>query len=206
LARRAGILAALAVVLCVPAAARANGDPASDYLLAQNLFLPFDAKVDQGAVKQLTALLQAADKSEFRIRVAIIKTRNDLGTAFSLFKKPQRYAQFLGLELAFVYRDRLLVVTPGGYGYAIGGDPDPAASRVLQALPPPGADATKEVEAATVAVQRLATAAGLEIDAHPGGGSRAKDRIAIAAAATAGIALIAALVLYRRRRQPPATT
>ena len=35
-------------------------------------------------------------------------------------------------------------------------DPDPKASAVLKKLPPPGRDATKEVEAAIVAVQQLA--------------------------------------------------
>jgi hypothetical protein len=199
LARRVGILAAL-VLLCTAAAARANGDPASDYLLVQSLFLPFDAKLDKDAVKQLSSVVRAADKSKFRIRVAIIKTRYDLGTAFSLFNKPQRYAKFLGLELSFVYRDRLLVVMPGGYGYAVGGDPDPKASRVLKRLPAPGPNATKEVEAATVAVHRLAAAAGYKITSSQSG-SGTRDRITIAAAATAGIALTAAFVLYRRRRR-----
>jgi hypothetical protein len=199
LARRVGILAAL-LLLWAPGVAHANGDPASDYLLVQNLFLPFDAKVDQGAVKQLGSLVKDANESGFRIRVAIIKTRYDLGTAFSLIEKPQKYAQFLGLELSFVYRDRLLVVMPSGYGYAVGGDPDPRASRVLKALPAPGHDATKEVDAATVAVQRLALAAGKKIVPR-NGGSGTRDRITIAAAATAGIALTAAFVLYRRRRR-----
>jgi hypothetical protein len=203
LASRVGILAAF-VILCVPAVAQANGDPASDYLLVQNLFLPFDAKLDKTAVKKLDTVVRAAGKSKFRIRVAIIKTRYDLGTAFSLYTKPQKYARFLGLELSFVYRDRLLVVMPSGYGYAVGGDPDPKASRVLKTLPAPGSNATKEVEAATVAVQRLATAAGYKI-ALSQGSSGSRDRLTIAAAATAGIALTAAFVLYRRRRQPPAT-
>ena len=90
----------------------------------------------------------------------MILSPSDLGTAFSLFGKPEKYAQFLGLELSFVYRDRLLVVMPNGYGFAVNGDPDPKATAVLKKLPPPGRDATKEVEAAIVAVQRLAAAAG----------------------------------------------
>jgi len=93
-----------------------------------------------------------------------------------------------------------LVVMPSGYGYAVGGDPDPKASRVLKGLPAPGRDATNEVEAATVAVQRLASAAGVKI-VPQSDGSGSRDRITIAAAATAGIALTAAFVLYRRRRR-----
>jgi hypothetical protein len=201
-------LAALVIVivcLCAPSAARANGDPASDYLLAQNVFLPFTTKIDQDEVKRLDALLRESQKSDFRIRVAVILSPSDLGTAFSLFRKPQKYAAFLGLELSFVYRDRLLVVMPNGYGYALNADPDPKASALLKKLPAPGANATKEVQAAIVAVQRLAASAGHRLAAPKGGGSASRDRITIAAAVTGAIALIAAFVLYRRREPPAAT-
>jgi hypothetical protein len=198
-------LVVLTVCLCAPAAARANGDPASDYLLSQNVFLPFTTKIDNGAVKRLDAVLREAERQRFRIRVAVILGPSDLGTAFSLFGKPQKYSEFLGLELSFVYRDRLLVVMPTGYGYSVKGDPDPKASAVLKKLPPPGRNATKEVEAAIVAVQRLAAAGGHQIAVPTGGGSAGRDRITIAAAVTAGIAFAAALVLYRRRERPAGT-
>jgi len=133
--------------LCAPSGARANGDPASDYLLSQNLFLPFTTKIDNGAVKRLDGTLRETNTQHFRIRVAVILSPSDLGTAFSLFGKPQKYAEFLGLELSFVYRGRLLVVMPTGYGYSVKGDPDPKASAVLKKLPPPGANATAEVRA-----------------------------------------------------------
>ncbi len=195
----------MTVCLCAPSAAWANGDPASDYLLAQNVFLPFTTKIDSGTVKRLDGVLREADKQHFRIRVAVILSPSDLGTAFSLFAKPQKYAEFLGLELSFVYRDRLLVVMPTGYGYSVKGDPDPKGSAVLKKLPSPGRNATKEVEAAIVAVQRLAAAGGHRIAVPKGGGSAGRDRITIAAAVTAGIAFAAALMLYRRR-EPPART
>ena len=76
---------------------------------------------------------------------------------------------------------------------------------MLKKLPPPGRNATKEVEAAIVAVQRLAAAGGHRIAVPKGGGSAGRDRITIAAAVTAGIAFAAALMLYRRR-EPPAGT
>jgi hypothetical protein len=102
-----------------------------------------------------------------------------------------------------VYRGRLLVVMPSGYGYAVKGDPDPKASSVLTKLSPPGRDATKEVDAAIVAVQKLAAAEGRHLAVPKvSGGSSSRDRLTIAAAATAGIALIAAIVLYRRRDRP----
>jgi hypothetical protein len=201
-------LAALVVVIvCLgaPSVARANGDPASDYLLVQNVFLPFNAKIDQNEVQRLNALLRESQKADFPIRVALILSPSDLGTAFSLLGKPQKYAEFLGLELSFVYRDRLLVVMPNGYGYTVNADPDPKASAVLRKLPPPGRDATKEVKAAIVAVQRLGAAEGHRLTVPKGGGSASRDRLTIAAAVTAGIALIAAFVLYRRRERPADT-
>jgi hypothetical protein len=200
-ARRAAALAAIGLFLGLPGAARANGDPASDYLLVRDSFLPLATGIDRGAAQRLDETLKAAGKSGYKIKAAIILAPSDLGTAFSLFRQPQRYAQFLGLELKFVYGGRLLVVMPNGYGYAVGGKPDAKAIRVLRRLPPPGADATKQVEAATVAIRRLAAANGHHIEASSGGGSQTRDRITIAAAATAGIAVIAAIALYRRQRK-----
>ena len=199
---RAAIGAAVAGLL-IPGVAQANGDPASDYLLVQKVFLPFDAKVDSDVASRLQKLLDAAAKAEFPIRVAVIRAPGDLGTAFSLFRKPQRYAEFLGLELSFLYPGRLLVVMPNGFGYAVKGKPDPRKTKVLNAIPPPGADPTKEAQAATVAVERIAASEGRKIEVPSD--STTRDRITIAAAATAGLALLAALLLYRRRRQPSET-
>jgi hypothetical protein len=193
----------LAVALLMPGVAQANGDPASDYLLVQKVFLPFGVKVDGDASARLQKLLDAAAKQKFPIRVAVILSKNDLGTAFSLFRKPQLYAEFLGIELSFIYSDRLLVVMPNGFGYAVNGDPVPRISRVLKLVPPPGPDATSEVRAATAAVQRIAAAEGRKIEVA--GDSTTRDRITIAAAATAGVALLAALLLYRRRHEPSET-
>src|ERR671920_157356 len=76
------------------------------------------------ATERLSKAITEAGKADFRIKVAVIGTRYDLGTAFSLYNKAQRYAEFLGLELSFQYRDRLLVVMPNGYGFSLNGKPD----------------------------------------------------------------------------------
>ena len=199
---RFALLVVAAACLWAPSTGQANGDPASDYLLTQSVFLPFTTKIDQNEVTRLNALLRAADQKRYRIRVALILSRSDLGTAFSLFGKPGKYVQFLGLELSFVYRGRLLVVMPNGYGYAVNGVPDPKASALLKKLPAPGRSATMEVQAAIVAVQRLAAGEGQRLVVPKVGGSTGRDRLTIAAAATAGIALIAAIVLFRRRKLP----
>jgi hypothetical protein len=199
LARRVALVLAV-VAMCFPAAARANGDPASDYLLAQDVFLPFNAKIDAGTAKRLQDVVKGANDAGYKIKVALILTRNDLGTAFSLYNKPQRYAQFLGLELSFLYQDNLLVVMPKGHGFAVNGEADPPSSKVLKPLPEPGRDATRLASSATRAVTRLATASGHRIVVS-NGGSETRDRVILAAAAVAGAALIAAVVLYRRRRR-----
>jgi hypothetical protein len=202
LARRVAIAAAL-LLLAVPAVARANGDPASDYLLVQSIFLPFNAKVDPNASARLADTIRAANKDGFKIRVAVIGSRYDLGTAFSLYNKAAKYAEFLGLELSFQYRDRLLVVMPNGYGYSIGGKPNAAGERVVKTLPPPGKDATNQVEGATAAIRKLAAASGHQLpeSSGGGGGSKTRDRITVAAGAVALAALIAAIVFWRRERK-----
>jgi hypothetical protein len=200
--RRVALVAVLLLV-ATPAVARANGDPASDYLLVQSVFLPFNAKVDPNAAKELSDTIRAADQKGFKVKVAVIGSRYDLGTAFSLYNKAQKYAQFLGLELSFQYRDRLLVVMPNGFGSSIDGKPDEKGIAVLQKLPPPGKDPTKQVEAATVAIRKLAAASGKPLPASDGGGSsKTRDRITLAAGLVALAALLAAIVLWRRQRVP----
>ena len=198
MAKRVAVIAIFAL-LALPATAHANGDPASDYLLVQSIFLPFNAKVDANAREKLVDTIRAADKAKFRIRVAVIGSRYDLGTAFSLFNQAQKYSEFLGLELSFQYRDRLLVVMPNGYGFTINGRRDPAGVRVVQRLPGPGQDATKQVEGATAAIRKLAAASGVVLPASgDSGSSTTRDRIIIAAGTLAFAALLAAIVLWRR--------
>lgn len=200
MARRVLLLASLALLIA-PSAARANGDPASDYLLVQSVFLPFNAKVDSDVTKRLSNVIAEAKDAKFPVKVAVIGTRYDLGTAFSLYNKAQRYSEFLGLELSFQYRDRLLVVMPNGYGFSINGKPNQAGINVVAKLPPPGKDATKQVEGAIAAIRRLAAASGIVLSSG-GGGSETRDRIVIAAGGVALVALLAAIVFYRRGRPP----
>ena len=203
MARKVAVVAAVLLLTLPAAVARANGDPASDYLLVQSVFLPFNAKVDPKASRELADTIRAADDKGFKIKVAVIGSRYDLGTAFSLYNKAQKYAQFLGLELSFQYRDRLLVVMPNGFGYSVNGKPDPKGIAVVQNLPPPGKDATKQVEAATAAIRKLAAASGKPLPSSVGGGrSKTRDRITLGAGLVALAAVLAAIVLWRRR---PAT-
>jgi hypothetical protein len=184
------------VALLAPAAARANGDPASDYLLTQPLFTPIDVKLPQASVEQLTEILADAKAKGYEVRVALIATRYDLGAVPSLFDKPQIYASFLHQEIRFVYKGPLLIVMPDGYGYYEPG----RVQAGLDTLKPPSAYPDL-ARAAVPAVQLLAKAHGVEVAIpQPGGpGSSTEDRILIAVGAVVLAGLVAGALWLRRR-------
>lgn len=122
--RAASWLAALwlALALCgvwltlTPVAARADGDPGSDVLVYQPLFVAADAGVSVPDQVRLSGMLDAAAKAHHPIRVAVVARRDDLGAVTALWGKPQAYARFLGIELSLSYDGPLLVVMPDGFG------------------------------------------------------------------------------------------
>ena len=195
--RRALVLA-LAAALLLPAAACADGDPASDVLYTGFVFFPFDVKFDPSLQSQLTELTASAKEAGVPIRVAIIANRYDLGSVGSLWQLPQQYAKFLAAELAFLYKGRLLIVMPNGFGFWNAGKPIAKEVALLRTIPvPPGND--NLVRSAIAAVEKLTAQAGHPVSAaKPRGSSRATDRIVIVAAAIAVLAL-ALLVRFRRR-------
>ena len=134
---RRTVLAALVAVAALglpPAGARADGDPGSDVLVYQPLFLASDAGVSVHKQVQLGALLHQAARRGFPIRVAIISSRFDLGAVTSLWRKPRAYARFLGLELSAAYKGRLLVVMPNGFGFNWPGHSAATAYRALRPI------------------------------------------------------------------------
>jgi hypothetical protein len=155
-------LLGIACLLAAPAAL-ADGDPASDYLLSTTAFVPPDANVSNADAAQLRAVLEAAKARRFEIRVALIATRYDMGSVGALFRRPRQYARFLGQELFFVYKGRLLVVMPNGYGVSRGGKAVPSAQRIASRLPAPGTDGHALATGATAAVRELAAAAGVNV-------------------------------------------
>ncbi len=154
-------MAAVSVVVLAcawfPTTSLADGDPASDVLATQALFLPQDAGTSLRKAVELSALLQAASHSGFQIRVALIASQADLGSISELWREPRRYAQYLGQELSLVYRGPLLVVMPDGYSvYRVAG-PRSAEQSAIAGLGPPG---VALANGAIAAVQRLAAADG----------------------------------------------
>jgi hypothetical protein len=139
------------------AVARADGDPASDVLASQRLFLPQDAGVTANQQAQLGALLTTAERSGYSARVALIASQADLGSVTALWRMPQNYARFLGQELALLYHGPVLIVMPNGYGlYQASGTPT-AGQSALAGADRPGSELGK---AALTAVQLIAAAAG----------------------------------------------
>jgi hypothetical protein len=190
-------LVLLVFALAAPLA-HADGDPASDYLYTQKVFVPFDVAKQPGP---LAADIEGATKAGFTIRVAVIGSAYDLGSVPSLWRKPQLYARFLGAELAFVYKQRLLIVMPNGFGFYWKGHPATreyaTLAKIHIAHGNPGL-----LTAARDAVHALA--ADANVDVQPLAAPRSttgRDRAIIAIAALALIAAaLAGRVALRRRR------
>jgi hypothetical protein len=202
--RRALILAVIAAAVAVPAA-HADGDPASDFLITQQVFYPYYSNVPKATLKQLETTVAAANKKHFTIRVAVITSPYDLGSLSALWQKPQPYCRFLSLELAFAYKNRLLVVTPNGYGYVDKTKPEPATLALLRKIPI-GKKTDGLLLTADKAVRLLAAKARVKLPAasvsSSGGGSGSSmDTIVIAIAAAVGAALVAGIEIFRRRRR-----
>jgi hypothetical protein len=200
--RRAALVLAL-VALALPAGATANGDPASDVLLTSQVFLPFEAPISSSAKADLTKTVAASNSQGYKIRVAVIAFTGDLGTAVSLWKRPQDYAKFLWSEIAFVYSNRLLVVMPSGFGFYDGKKPIAKQLRVLSKVRP-GTTPTPLAESATEAVRRLAAADGVTIAKSSGGGSNTRDRLILGAAVLAFLVVLLFPARLLRRRSRPA--
>ena len=101
--------------LLAPALARADGDPASDYLLFQPSYVPLQPAPGKDLRDELNALLKAGAQQRHPLRVAIVRTKGDLGSYPQLYGRPQVYARLLSNELAYVYKGPLLVVMPQGF-------------------------------------------------------------------------------------------
>jgi hypothetical protein len=189
-------------VLSAPAGARADGDPASDVLLGENVFYPYTPPVSGSLQRTLNAETTAAAKAHFPIKVALIASPVDLGVIPDLFGKPQKYADFLDQEISFIAKEPLLVVMADGYGVV---GLKPAAQAAAGALPRPAGKSSDDLATAAVAaVHKLAAA-----DGHPVAGAAVSSAgrssnglvivvvgLALAAAAGAGT-----VVAVRRRRR-----
>jgi hypothetical protein len=199
--RRAAALLVAFAALALPGGAEANGDPASDVLLTTQVFLPFEAPISKSAASELKQTVAAANQKGYTIRVAVIAFTGDLGTAVSLWGHPQEYSKFLWSEIAFVYKDRLLVAMPAGFGFHHGKKPVTKERGVLAKVKP-GKTPTPLAESAAEAVRALAVSEGITLP-KPSGGSVTRDRLILGAAVLAFllVLLFPTRLLKRRRAQ-----
>ncbi len=176
------MLAAVAAIAALSAASSsADGDPASDVLLEQNVFVPYAAPSRSAEA----ALQQAVDRVYAhgnRIKVAVIYDQTDLGAIPSIFGHPSDYARFLGIELGLWYVGPLLVVMPAGFGIYDGGRTTTAEEAVLRSLHVDASSPDGLTESAATAVQHLAAASVLDspdiraplVTAYPASARRGK--------------------------------
>ena len=168
-----GVLLAVVLAGSMASVARADGDPGSDVLVYQDLFAGSSAGLSVQQQARLGDLLKAAGTARFPIRVAIIASPTDLGAVTALWRKPQAYARFLGLELSLAYKQRLLVVMPNGFGFNWPGHSTTAAYATLARIP---LGSSVGLFAATqAAVRALAQSSGIKVatPTHAGGGRAA---------------------------------
>jgi cytochrome oxidase Cu insertion factor (SCO1/SenC/PrrC family) len=197
--------AALCLALGCTTFARADGDPASDYLYTQPVFMP--AGTPPSLQAQVRAAVVASDHAGAPIKVAVIGSAYDLGSITPLWRRPQTYARFLGVELSDRYRGLLLVVMPNGFGLYEGGASVATDQRAL-ALDRIQSGTTGLAAAATAAVRRLAAVRG-----HPLPAAAGRPQASTAAGAAnhwptlvvlvAGLLVIAGAWSFSLRRRPP---
>ena len=202
--RRALVLV-LAALLIAPAAAIADGDPASDVLLGENVFYPYSPPVSREIQKNLNAVTLAARRVGFPIKVALIQSPVDLGVIPDLFGKPQKYADFLDQEISFQTKQPLLVVMSAGYG--VQGVSPKVAAAVTGLSKPAGTSSNALATAGTAAVAKLAAADGHPVSGAPGSSSSKSSgsaTLVIVLAAVALLVAIALVVITLRRRRAPA--
>lgn len=194
------LAAALIALLLAPAAVLADGDPASDVLLGENVFYPYSPPTSPTLQKQLNAATAAAKQAHFPVKVALIGGPVDLGVIPSLFGKPQKYADFLDQEISFQTKQPLLVVMAAGYGVQ---GMNARARAAAAGLPKPAGKHSDDLaRAAIVAVPKLAAAAGHPLKSggsSAGGGGGGSRAILVAVLAAVAIAATASLVVVRRR-------
>jgi hypothetical protein len=101
--------------------ARADADPASDVLLTELAFFPYEPPVSAELEERVTTVLEQAAASGLRLHAAIVETPQDLGGIPQFFGHPREYAVFLDHEISPPPPAPLvpvIVVMPDGLGVA----------------------------------------------------------------------------------------
>jgi hypothetical protein len=160
------VLAALLVLLTVPAGALAHGDASAHYLETGSLYPAFGMRPSQADELKLMGLLDAAGKAGYPIKVSLVGDKSDVNDIPERLRKPQAYAVWVATELrkaSVPMSAPVLIVSPYGLGIA---GPDVArgdAQRLLAGLRVPAAAGGDQLaETALAAVRQIA-----ELGGHP---------------------------------------
>jgi hypothetical protein len=197
----AGVALCTLVVPATPALG--DADPASDVLLGENVFYPYDPPVSSHLQAELNQETAAAHRGHFALKVALIDTPVDLGAIPSFFEKPKQYAAFLDQEISFAGKVPLLVVMPNGYGAA---DMSSTGETIVASLPPPAGHTSNALaEAAIAGVRKLSNAARHPVNASGAGASTSGRSVALPLVILAAVCvLIAGAIIALRSGWPRA--
>jgi hypothetical protein len=152
---------AVLLALAAPGGAMGHGDPASHYLEAEPLYPAFADRPSQAVELKLLGLLQAAERSGYPIKVALVAAPGDLTDDPSMLRTPQRYADFVSRELGAGVRAPIVVATPFGFGVSGAG----VRHSLLSGVRPQGGGDSLAL-AAMEAVRQIARAGGHPLPAN----------------------------------------
>ncbi len=152
-------------------AALADADPASDTLLIDDAFYPYQPNTPAPVRAALEHALAEIHTTGLDLKVAIIRSPVDLGGIPELFGQPQRYVKYLDYELSYQHPQPLLVVMPDGVAIA-----DAGSASAVHGITIDARDGSAGLaETAMAAVERIASARGKPIAAPevatPSGGA-----------------------------------
>jgi hypothetical protein len=198
------VLAVTAALALLPSQARADGDPASDVLLLQDVYLPYAPGIPADLGRTITDLVKETRKAGFPLKVAIIADPKDLGAVPQFFGRSQAYAPFLESEIAFNSKKPLLTVMPSGYGVAA--LPSGSENGLKGFAPPKSAKGDDLGRAAVGAIVKLSKAAGHPVaapklpKASAGGAGGGTSPLIVFGVPVALLALGGVLAALRRRQ------
>jgi MYXO-CTERM domain-containing protein len=197
---------ALALIACTIAlssicaeGAHADGDPASDILLAQGAYYPYNLPSDRALEAAMNKALSESARAGLSLKVAVISSPIDLGLDPRFFGHPQQYAEYLDKEIAFNERPRLLVLMPQGFGRVAVFDHGALARVKIDSR-----DSAALVRSAILAVVALARANGhkIALPSIPTGSSSSGPPSIVYAAPVLALLVVGLLVGRRGRRRP----
>ena len=202
------VTATVAAILACAESAYADGDPASDVLLSQRVFIVVPSTTAPPYLRELNALTAEAARRHIPIRIAVIEQSSDLGAVPMLFGRAQQYATFLAREIMLIYRGTVLVVMagkPGGIGlYGPAATPQARAAAAKLAVPAAGTP-DELARIASTATREVAAANGVQLTTPQAptdtASSSGTSWVVYGGAGLAAIAIGGAVLLVLRRRR-----